>query len=122
MHRQLRDTLPPDYAGRLGEVFDGGARMTLAVEGDAVRSLAVWRLIENTYEGRRFHIDDLVTDARARSQGAGAWLLAALEEKAVRAGCTVVALESGTQRERAHKFYFGAGYTIPSFSFRKTIT
>jgi len=120
--RQLRESLPCDCARRLGAVFSGGGRMTLAVEGNAVRSLAVWRLIDNICEGRRFHFDDLVTDVQARSRGAGARLLAALEERAVRAGSTVVALDSGTQRVGAHKFYFGAGYVIPSFSFRKTIT
>ena len=122
VHRQLREGLPDDYGRRLAQVFNTGARMTLAVSGESVRSLALWRVIENTYEGRRFHIDDLVTDIQHRSHGAGAWLLAALERRARESGCAVVALESGTQRLRAHKFYFTAGYTIPSFSFRKAMT
>lgn len=121
VHRQLRDTLPEDYVARLTEVFAGGARMTLAVEGSEVRALAVWRIVENTYEGRRFYIDDLVTDAACRSQGYGGALLSALESRAGALACDVVALESGTHRSGAHAFYFRAGFVIPSFSFRKKL-
>lgn len=121
VHRQLRQGLPPDYAERLAQVFAAGGRMTLAVEADEVRAVALWRVIENTYEGRRFYIDDLVTDAPLRSQGVGAALLRELEAKAARLACDVVALDSGTQRSRSHAFYFRAGYSIPAFSFRKAI-
>lgn len=121
VHRQLRDGLPRDYVGRLAQIFAGGARMTLAVEQDEIRAVAVWRIIENTYEGRRFYIDDLVTDAPRRSQRVGASLLSELEATAASLDCNVVALDSGTQRGRAHAFYFRAGFSIPSFSFRKTI-
>ncbi len=48
-------------------------------------------------------------------------LLAQLEEKARRAGCVVLDLDSGTERERAHRFYFRAGYTIRTFGFKKTL-
>ena len=121
VHRQLRDRLPGDYVGRLEQVFAGGARMTLAVDEHAVCAVALWRVIENTAEGRRFYIDDLVSDASRGSQGFGGALLGALEARACELGCDVVALDSGTQRSRAHAFYFRAGFSIPSFSFRKTI-
>ena len=95
--------------------------MTLAVDGDAVCAVALWRVIENTAEGRRFFIDDLVSDASRGSHGFGGALLTALESRARELGCDVVALDSGTQRSRAHAFYFRAGYSIPAFSFRKTM-
>lgn len=121
VHRQLRDKLPADYARRMAEVFEAGARMTLAVEADAVCSLAVWRIVENTYEGRRLYVDDLVTDGKSRSRGYGERLLQALEHKAREAGCDVLALDSGTQRSGAHRFYFRAGMHIPAFCFRKDL-
>lgn len=95
--------------------------MTLVVDGQAVCALALWRIIENTHEGRRFYIDDLVTDSMRRSQGIGSALLDALESTASAFGCDVMALESGTQRAGAHAFYFREGFSIPSFSFRKKI-
>jgi GNAT superfamily N-acetyltransferase len=121
VHRQLRDRLPGDYAHRLAEVFAGGAHMMLAVEGDEVRGVAVWRVIQNTYEGCRLYVDDLVTDAAHRSRGVGRFLLAGLEARAHRLGCDVIVLDSGTQRTSAHRFYFREGFVIPSFCFRKSI-
>ena len=121
VHRQLRTTLPADYAGRLAQVFASGGRLAVAAEGEAVTGVALWRLIENTYEGRRLYVDDLVTDAARRSRGVGKALLGHLENKARGLGCDVLALDSGTQRAGAHKFYFREGMHIPGFCFRKEL-
>jgi GNAT superfamily N-acetyltransferase len=120
VHRQLRDGLPADYAGRLRAVFANGGRMSVATEAQAVRGVAVWRVIENTYEGRRLYVDDLVTDAAHRSRGIGRALLRHLEQHARNMQCNVLALDSGTPRTDAHRFYFREGMVIPAFCFRKT--
>ncbi|MBN8474215.1 GNAT family N-acetyltransferase [Sulfuritalea sp.] len=122
VHRQLRDGLPADYAGRLRVVFANGGRMSVATEAQAVRGVAVWRLIENTYEGRRLYVDDLVTDAAHRSRGVGRALFHHLERHARNLQCDVLALDSGTQRTGAHRFYFREGMVIPAFCFRKNLT
>ncbi len=121
VHRQLRTTLPADYAGRLAQVFANGGRLAVAVEGEAVAGVALWRLIENTYEGLRLYVDDLVTDETQRSRGVGKALLGHLENKARQLGCDVLALDSGAQRASAHKFYFREGMHIPGFCFRKNL-
>lgn len=121
VHRQLRTTLPADYAGRLAQVFANGGRLAVAADGEAVIGVALWRLIENTYEGRRLYIDDLVTDESHRSRGVGGALLGHIEERARRLGCDVLALDSGAQRAAAHKFYFREGMHIPGFCFRKNL-
>jgi len=121
VHRQLRQQLPADYAARLAEVCAGGARMVVVVEGESVLCVALWRLIENTFEGRRLYVDDLVSDETRRSQGAGKMMLDWLEAKAKVLDCDVLALDSGVQRQRAHRFYFREGMHISSFSFRKTL-
>jgi len=120
-HRQLRPQLPPDYVTRLTEVFADGARMAAVVEGDSVLCVAVWRLIENTFEGCRLYVDDLVSDELRRSQGAGKMMLDWLEAKATALDCAVLALDSGVQRQQAHRFYFREGMHISSFSFRKVL-
>ena len=121
VHRQLRPMLPADYAGRLSVIFASGGRLAVAVRGEAVVGVALWRLVENTYEGRRLYVDDLVSDESSRSTGVGHCLLAWLEERARLFGCEVLALDSGVQRSRAHAFYFREGMSIPSFSFRKVL-
>lgn len=95
--------------------------MAVVAEGEVVRALALWRLIENTYEGRRLYVDDLVTDDAQRSQGFGRLMFAWLEEKARALACDVLALDSGVQRSGAHKFYFREGMIVPSFCFRKVV-
>ncbi|HNN46793.1 MAG TPA: GNAT family N-acetyltransferase [Azospira sp.] len=121
VHRQLRPDLPADYAARLRVVFANGGRMAAVTEGEDVRAVALWRLIENTYEGRRLYVDDLVTDAAQRSRGFGKMLFDWLQAKALQLGCDVIALDSGVQRAGAHKFYFREGMHVPSFCFRKVI-
>lgn len=121
VHRQLRTALANDYVAQLAQVFENGARMTVAISDEQVVGIAVWRVIVNTYEGRRFYVDDLVTDASHRSQGIGHALLGNLELLARQHNCDVLTLDSGTQRTRAHAFYFREGMHIPSFCFRKKL-
>ena len=75
VHRQLRPHLPPNYAGKMAAVFANGGRMAIVVENDTAVSVAVWRLIENTADGRRVYVDDPVSDEQRRSQGSGKLLL-----------------------------------------------
>jgi GNAT superfamily N-acetyltransferase len=121
LHRQLRPNLPADYRRRMEAVFANGARLVLALAAQRVVGLALWRQVENTYEGRRLYVDDLVTDEAHRSTGIGHALLGWLESRARALDCDVLALDSGVQRFRAHAFYFREGFFIPSFCFRKAL-
>lgn len=121
VHRQLRPQLPAEYTRRMLEVFRNGARMAVVTEANRVLCIAVWRLIENTYEGRRLYVDDLITDESVRSSGAGKLMLGWLAAKAAWLDCDVLALDSGVQRQRAHQFYFREGMHIPAFSFKKVL-
>jgi len=121
VHRQLRTTLPSDYAGKMRRVFAGGARMCVAVNGPDVAGVAVYRVYENTFQGRQLYVDDLVTDERRRSSGVGRALLGHLERKARAADLENLALDSGTQRQQAHKFYFREGMVVTAFHFGKRL-
>jgi GNAT superfamily N-acetyltransferase len=121
VHRQLRPQLERDYPAQMRALFAAGARMAVAVEGEAVRGVMVWRLLLKTHSGREIYIDDLVTDAATRSRGIGRALLAFAEARARLLGCSLLNLDSGTQRQQAHKFYFREDMTITSFHFAKQI-
>jgi GNAT superfamily N-acetyltransferase len=121
VHRQLRQHLPADYAAKMARVLMD-ARMALAVEGDDVLGLAVYRWHENTFDGLKFYIDDLVTDDIRRSEGVGRALIAHLEAIARKLGAGGLVLDSGTQRTQAHKFYFREGFVIPAFNFKKSFS
>jgi GNAT superfamily N-acetyltransferase len=121
VHRQLRTALPAEYGATMQRVFAGGARMCVAVEGGEVAGVAVYRLHENTFAGRQLYVDDLVTDEARRSTGVGRSLLGYLEGKARALGFDHLALDSGTQRTQAHKFYFREGMVVTSFHFGKKL-
>ena len=67
--------------------------------------------------GRELYCDDLVTDERRRSTGVGHALIAYMEGVVRERACTAFTLDSGTQREQAHKFYFREGMTVTAFHF-----
>jgi len=119
VHRQLRPQIPADYADKMRRVFGDGGEMCVAVRDERVVGVAVFREFENTHIGRRFYVDDLVTDEAERSTGAGRALIEYLGKIARDRGCPGMDLESGTQRPRAHRFYFREDFFITAFSFRK---
>jgi GNAT superfamily N-acetyltransferase len=121
VHRQLRPHLNEDYMEKMWRVLEG-ARMALAVEADAVVGLAVYRWHENTFDGIKFYVDDLVTDETRRSRGVGHALIEHLEGVARNLGANGIMLDSGTQRTQAHKFYFREGFVIPAFNFKKSFS
>jgi GNAT superfamily N-acetyltransferase len=121
VHRQLRPQIPEDYAATMRGIFADGAGMAIAADGDDVLGVAVHRAYRNTFAGRRFYVDDLVTDDTRRSTGVGRALLAHCEALARRLGCVSFELDSGVQRARAHKFYFREGMTVSSFAFKKSL-
>lgn len=121
VHRQLRPRLPTDYMARMKEVFAGGAEMAVAVEGEQVGGVCVFRMVDRTVNGREMYCDDLVSDESKRSMGVGHALVAHMEALARERGCNVVTLDSGTQRPQAHKFYFREGFTVTAFHFLKSL-
>jgi hypothetical protein len=121
VHRQLRPALPEDYLGKMQRVYSGGGRAVICSQGDTVLGIAVYRVFENTSDGRKLYVDDLVTAADKRSQGVGKILLTYLENKARALACDALALDSGVQRDQAHKFYFREGMTIFAYSFKKKL-
>ena len=121
VHRQLRPQLPVDYVEKMKRVFETGGEMCVAVVDENVVGIAVFRSFQNTHVGAKFYVDDLVTQEKHRSSGVGRALIAFLERLARSRGGTTIELESGTQRTRAHQFYFREGFVIPSFVFRKDL-
>ena len=69
VHRELRPQIPADYAAKMHRVFAGGGRMIVAVDGDNVVGIAVYRIYEDTFNGTKLYCDDLVTTEQQRSTG-----------------------------------------------------
>lgn len=116
---QLRPAFDEDrFVAQALRQIEAGYRATVLVDADGVpRAYAGWRVLEFLASGRHVYVDDLVTDATARSQGLGAALLDWLKAEARRLGCTRLQLDSGTQRKDAHAFYLREGLRIEGFHF-----
>ena len=121
VHRQLRPHLPQEYTDKMRRVFAEGGRMCVAAIGETVVGVAVYRIYENTFDGVHMYVDDLVTDATSRSGGIGNRLMEHLQQRARESACETITLDSGTQRQQAHKFYFREGMVITSFHFAKPL-
>lgn len=119
VHLQLRPQLAGRYLERMRQVLGSGAEMGVAVVDGAVAGLTVFRVIEKTHSGRELYCDDLVTDEGRRSTGVGHALMQYMERVCRERGCDTFALDSGCQRQQAHRFYFREGMVIPSFHFSK---
>jgi hypothetical protein len=119
VHRQLRPQLPADYLRRMREVFAAGGEMAVAMLDGRPAGVAVWRMVERTLSFRELYCDDLVTDEALRSTGVGHALMEHMARLARDRGCDLFTLDSGTQRQQAHKFYFREGMTITSFHFSR---
>jgi hypothetical protein len=95
--------------------------MSVCARDGKVYGVAVFRILEKTHSGRELYCDDLVTNEASRSTGVGHALMLHMEKVAIERGCAYLTLDSGTQRQQAHKFYFREGMTIPSFHFSKPL-
>ena len=98
-----------------------GYQLAYVAEGDVPVACIGFRRQERLTHGPLFYVDDLITLPRVRSNGYGAQLLDWVEALAREEGRRVVDLDSGTERERAHRFYFRQGYHIAGYHFVKRL-
>ena len=122
VHLQLRPHLAGNYVPRMREVIAAGAEMAVAVEEGEVVGVTVYRMVERTFSGREMYCDDLVTDEARRSTGVGRALMDHMRSLCAKRGVDAFTLDSGVQRDQAHKFYFREGMTITSFHFTQVLS
>lgn len=116
---QLRPEFDADrFVAQMQRQIDEGCRATVLYDGEGVpRAFACWRVMEMLAVGKHVYVDDLVTDAAARSRGHGKAMLDWLKAEATRLGCARLQLDSGTHRQDAHAFYLREGLRIEAFHF-----
>jgi GNAT superfamily N-acetyltransferase len=94
----------------------------LYVEHEGVPvAAASFRILEHLAFGMVFHVDDLICTESQRGKGFAEKLMAWMENRAHEENCAEMQLNSGTQRIRAHHFYFRRGLSISSFHFAKKL-
>jgi len=115
---QLRPLLiEEEFFARIQAQQAEGYQLAFLEHENAIVSVAGFRIQNMLSSGKTFYVDDLVTDAAARSQGHGEAMLQWLIALAREAGCDTFSLDSGTQRQEAHAFYLRQRLRITSFHF-----
>ncbi|MDH5184356.1 MAG: GNAT family N-acetyltransferase [Gammaproteobacteria bacterium] len=109
----LRD----EFLATVRQMEKEGYKLALIEEQGRVVATAGYRIYTNLFMGKHLYVDDLVTSETVRSKGYGELMVKWLREEAIKAGCHVFHLDSGTHRGEAHKFYFRQGFTIASYHF-----
>ena len=120
---QLRPHVPRDeYVPIVRRMMQtDGYRLLALYDDGAVRAVAGYRVMEMLFCGKVLYVDDLNTDERYRSRGFGKRLLDWLKDEARALECREIQLDSGTQREQTHRFYFREGLTINCYHFHGTL-
>jgi GNAT superfamily N-acetyltransferase len=115
---ELRPHLTPEsFANVYSEGHSQGLRYTAVYDNDRCVAVAGWRFVATTVALRKHYVDDLITASDHRGQGVGGALLRTLESRARDADCRVLDLDSGADREDAHRFYFREGMVIRGLHF-----
>jgi GNAT superfamily N-acetyltransferase len=115
---QLRPKLiAAEFVDRVQAQQAEGYQLALLEYEGAVVSVAGFRIQNMLSSGKTFYVDDLVTDAAARSKGHGEAMIQWLIALATEAGCESFSLDSGTHRQEAHAFYLRNRLRITSFHF-----
>lgn len=115
---QLRPLLVPgEFVERVQAQQAEGYQLASLEHEDVIVSVAGFRFQNMLSSGKTLYVDDLVTDATARSQGHGEAMLQWLIALAREASCNTFSLDSGTQRQDAHAFYLRQRMRITSFHF-----
>jgi len=109
------------FLGQVRELEQDGFCLAYIEQNGEVVAVAGYRISSNLFMGKHLYVDDLVTAERHRSKGYGEQLLSWLRDVARENDCRVFHLDSGTQRQRAHKFYLSQGMVITSFHFAEEI-
>lgn len=73
------------------------------------------------YCGKYMYVNNFVVDNNQRGKGVGSEVMEWLEQEARRLDCKAVVLDSYVTNSAAHKFYFGKGYVISNFHFKKDV-
>lgn len=121
--RELRLHLTEqELALQIERQWENDYRLVYVREEHAVVAVAGFRVSESLAWGKYLYIDDLVTSDTFRSKGYGRELLAWIREYATKQGCAQIHLDSGLQREDAHRFYQREGLVRLGYHFAEMLS
>ncbi len=113
--------LQPSFVATIQQMQREGYELAFIEEqGKAVAAIG-FRYLQFLYNGKHLYIDDLSTLPSCRGKGYGTKLLKYVEGVAISKGYETVTLDSGYQRNVAHRLYLNEGFCLAAHHFSKNL-
>jgi len=109
----LRPHLKKDeFVKRVREQMEQGYTLIYIADEEGIRSVAGYRVNSFLAWGKTLYVDDLITSPEARGIGFGTHLIKWLMGEAKKMGCDSIHLDTGIERDDAHRLYLNLGLKI----------
>ncbi|MCH6257595.1 GNAT family N-acetyltransferase [Puniceicoccaceae bacterium K14] len=121
--KALRPHLDPAAFTEKVKRQQGDGYQLACVVNDAgdVSAIAGYRIHETMAWGKILYLDDLATSPEKLRKGYAGALLDWLHDEAIAAQCDQMHLDSGYNRNDAHRLYLNKGYQLVSHHFAKIV-
>lgn len=101
-----------DFLEKVRRQEKEGYQLIFISDQEGVKSVAGYRIAHFLAWGRVLYVDDLITLPEARGIGFGTHLLKWLMGEAKKHQCNGIHLDTGIEREDAHRLYLNLGMKI----------
>lgn len=110
-----------DLEDMLLSMFAEGYRLHYIEENGRAVAFIGFRFLQFLFNGKHIYIDDLCSLPGTRGKGYGTALLNFVDDIARANNLATVTLDSGFQRNDAHRLYLNQGFNLASFHFSKKL-
>ena len=110
-----------EFIVQVKKQMQAGYQLVCVQSDGEICAVAGYRYLENLAWGKFLYVDDLITDNVQRSKGYGKYLFEWLIKEAKSNDCRELHLDSGVQRDEAHRFYKREGLVHSSHHFQITL-
>ncbi|MBC7830087.1 MAG: GNAT family N-acetyltransferase [Chitinophagaceae bacterium] len=110
-----------NFVLQVQEMMQDGYQMIYLSEDEKPVAFAGFRNMHMLYSGKIIYIDDLSTLPEYRGRGYAGRLLEYIHQLAKETGKQSIQLDSGYQRNNAHRLYLNKGYKLASHHFAREV-
>lgn len=119
MYKKMSES---EFSSALDEMINlSNYKMIAAFEGEKMIGVSGYWIASMLYCGLYLQASNIVVSDEFRSKGIGKKILNHLEEKAKKANCKKIVLDSYTENKKSHPLYFRENFYIRGFHFMKDI-
>ena len=121
--KQLNTQLQKDDCKKMfPEMIKSGYRMIGAFDNKNCVGISGFWVGTKIWCGKYIEPDNLVIDENYRSAGIGKMLMDWIITEGKKLSCKVSVLDTYTNNDKSHRFYFREGYVIKGFHFYKELS